>query len=222
MQRAWKFIVVLGMVLALTGLIVSPVHAAKETDPGKEPTGVKKEEKKSGPQIFTPVRLDLTLWTLVVFLLLCWVLKKYAWAPILGGLQKREGTIQSALDEAQRTRAEAQRLREDLQGQMNRAHETVRELLEEARRDSQHTKDEMMASARNEIQAERDRLRREIGSARDQALQEIWKQAGQLATQISSKVIRRELNGEDHRRLVDEALTELGQANVGWKERNVY
>ena len=74
----------------------------------------------------------------------------------------------------------------------------------------------MIAKARAEIQAERERLRREIEMARDQALQELWKQAADLATMISAKAIRRQLSAEDHRRLVDEALTELqGAAKAG-------
>jgi F-type H+-transporting ATPase subunit b len=60
---------------------------------------------------------------------------------------------------------------------------------------------------------ERERLRRDISTARDQALQEIWNQTAQLATLISAKAIRRELTDEDHRRLVDEALAELRQAS---------
>jgi F-type H+-transporting ATPase subunit b len=85
-------------------------------------------------------------------------------------------------------------------------------MMDGARRDAQQLNDEMVAKAKSEITAERDRLRREIESARDQALSEIWKQTAQLATRVSAKAIRRGLSEEDHRRLVDEALTELSGA----------
>jgi F-type H+-transporting ATPase subunit b len=173
------------------------------------------------PDLFG-LSIDLGLWTLVVFLLLLYILRKAAWQPLLQGLQKREDNIRLAAEDAQRARDEAQKLRDQLQAEMNRASEKVREILDEARRDGDQLKTKMEADARKVIQEEKDRAKRELAIARDQALQEVWSQAGTLATMISSKLIRRELTADDHHRLVDEALTELGKANVGWKERSIY
>jgi F-type H+-transporting ATPase subunit b len=158
--------------------------------------------------IFAPA-IDLGIWTLVVFLLLMFILKKFAWGPMLEGLHKRETNIRAAIDEATRTRDDAKRIQGELQKQMDNAAGRVRELLDEARKDAQQLKEDMTASARKEIQEERDRQRREIEMAKDQALQQIWQESAQLATMISSKAIRRQLTVEDHRRLVDEALGEL-------------
>jgi F-type H+-transporting ATPase subunit b len=173
-------------------------------------------EGASGVNIFDLKEWPLGAWTVVVFLVLLWVLRKYAWGPMLEGLQRREQMIRSTVEEAQRAREEAQRLRGELQAEMDRAAEKVRDLMDSARRDAQHATDDMLARARTDVQKERDRLHREIGMARDQALQEIWKQTAQLATLVSAKAIRRELNPDDHRRLVDEAIAELRQAG---KER---
>jgi F-type H+-transporting ATPase subunit b len=186
---------------------------ARAENPSGEHNGHGKEASHSAePPIFTPVRIDLGIWTLVVFLLLLFVLSKWAWGPMLEGLKRREENIRSAQEEAQRAREEAQRMREQFQAEINQANEKVRGMMDEARRDAQRASDEMLAKAKAEIQTERDRLHREIDLARDQALQQIWTQAAQLATQVSSKAIRRQLTPEDHRRLVDEALAELGQA----------
>jgi F-type H+-transporting ATPase subunit b len=68
---------------------------------------------------------------------------------------------------------------------------------------------EMQAKAATIIQADRERLRREMDIAKDQALKELWEQAAQLATLISAKAISRNLTVDDHRRLIDEALTEM-------------
>jgi F-type H+-transporting ATPase subunit b len=163
--------------------------------------------------------LDLTIWTIVVFLVLLLVLKRFAWKPMLEGLQRREASINDALENARKAREEAEKVRARYQHEIAHAHETVREILDEARRDAAHAKEEMMASARTEIQAERDRGRREIKTATDQALKELWDQSAKLATLISSKAIRRELNVDDHRRLFDEAVSELKEANVGWRDR---
>jgi len=152
---------------------------------------------------------DLGLWTVVVFVLLLFVLKKLAWTPWLEGIHRRESNIKEALSEAQNARNQAQLMRAELQKEMNSAAEKVRQIMDEARRDAQRAKDEMIVHARAEIQGERERLQREIAMARDQALQELWSQTAQLATLISSRAIRRQLTVDDHRRLVDDAIAEL-------------
>jgi F-type H+-transporting ATPase subunit b len=175
--------------------------------------GEVEELKKEREVNILAIRWDLGLWTAVVFVLLLLVLRRLAWKPMLTGLERRESNIREALEEARRSREESQRMQAQLQAQLNQAQEKVQGILEEARRRAQETTDDMVAKARNEIQIERERLRREIDLARDQALQELWSQAAQLATLISAKAIRRQLTAEDHRRLVDEAIADLRQAS---------
>ncbi|MGE3805004.1 MAG: F0F1 ATP synthase subunit B [Gemmataceae bacterium] len=153
--------------------------------------------------------LDLGIWTLLVFLLLLAVLRKWAWGPMLEGLKKREENIFNALEDAKKARADAERVRAELQAEMDKASEKVREMLEEARRDATATKEDMLAKARAEINTEKDRARREIQIAEDHALHEIWNQAVELAAAISTKTIERSLTPEDHRKFVDEALKDL-------------
>jgi F-type H+-transporting ATPase subunit b len=157
---------------------------------------------------------DLGIWTIVIFVILAIVLWKLAWGPIVGGLHKREETIRSALDEAEKARAETARLRDQLQQEMAQSQDKVRQVLDEGRRAAQRQHEEMMAQARAEIQGERDRLHREIDRARDQALQQLWAKTADLATLVASKAIRRQLTPDDNRRLVDEALVELRQTKV--------
>jgi len=168
--------------------------------------------KAERPPKILDISWDLGLWTIVVFGLLLFVLRKLAWKPWLEATQRREQNIRQALEEAQRARDEAQRLRDQLQSEMDRAAEKVRAILDGARSDAQRATEEMLGKARMEIQKERERLLREIGMARDQALQEIWNQTAQLATLVSAKAIRRQLSVDDHHRLVDEAIAELRQA----------
>jgi F-type H+-transporting ATPase subunit b len=197
MVRGWRGAAVVGLTLVL--LVGVPGLAWAEGDVEGAPEKV---------NILSP-RFDLGIWTVVVFGVLFLVLWKWAWGPMLQGLQNRERNIQGAIAEAQKAREEAQRLQEQWQQEMARAQEKVREIHDDARRRAQQNTDEMIAKARADIQAERDRLRREIETARDQALQELWKHTAQLATEISAKAIRRQLSPDDHRRLVDEALADL-------------
>lgn len=163
------------------------------------------------------VALDLGLWTVVVFVLLLIILKKYAWGPMLEGLKKREENLHAAIEEARRAREEAASLRQMIDQEKAKMGEQVREAIDEARRDAARMAEDMKAQARAEIQADRERLRREIELARDQALAQLWQQTAQLATLVSAKVIHRQLDGDDHRRLVEEALAELKQAGQEWQ-----
>jgi F-type H+-transporting ATPase subunit b len=163
---------------------------------------------------------DTAIWTIVVFGLLFVVLRyvtlpgmpKPAFVMMLEGLRRREEAIQGALDEARKAREDAQVLRGQLQEEMNQAQEKVRALMDEARRDGEKLKADLAAEGHKAIQAEKDRVHREMELEKDKALQYLWNQTAQLATLVSSKAIRRQLSPDDHRALVEEALAELGQA----------
>jgi F-type H+-transporting ATPase subunit b len=170
-----------------------------------------KLQKSKPPDVFGKA-LDLGIWTLVVFLVLLWVLARFAWKPLLQGLEHRESTIRSELEQAQHERQEAQALNERWKDEMAKAQDQVRGLLDEARRNGQHAAEELLNKAKADAQAERERGRREISLATDQALQQIAAQTANLAALVSSKALRREMTPDDHRRLVDEALAELNQA----------
>ncbi len=220
MRVGWFLGLVLAFVVAAAALAPAAAQAREEPTPHAGAAASHEGHAPAQERNIFEYALDLTVWTIVVFLVLLWVLRRFAWGPMLEGLQRREHNIRSALEEAQRAREEAERVRGQLQAEMDRAADTVREMMDRARKDAQRSADELVARARGEIQTERDRLRREIDTARDQALQEIWRQAADLATHISSKAIRRQLSADDHRRLVDEALAELSQA--GNSRRKVY
>ena len=160
------------------------------------------------PSIVDP-RFDLTIWSIVIFLILFVVLKKYAWTPILEGLTKREKSIEDAIEEAKKARVEMAQHKADFERQLAEANQQIPRLMDEARRAADQLREEMRANANAEIQEERQRLRRDIEVAKDQALQDIWNQAANLATLISAQVIGRSLSGDDHRRLVDDALKEI-------------
>ena len=160
------------------------------------------------PAIFKPA-LDLTIWTIVVFLLLLAVLYAFAWKPMMQGLQKRESDIHSAVEDARTAREEAQRLRQEVQAERAKIEQSRRETILKAEADAQRRADEIVAAAEAKMKAERDRALRELETAKDQALQELWRQTANLASVVSTKAIRRSLTPDDHRRFVDEALAEL-------------
>jgi F-type H+-transporting ATPase subunit b len=194
-----------------------PAAAGHQADAAHKPAG---GSHGSGERDVFEVRGDLGIWTLVVFLGLFFLLRKYAWGPILQGLHQREANIKGAIAEAETLRAESAKLKDQLAAEMAKASDKVREIMEEARRDAQHLTEDMIGKARAEIQAERERLQRELRMAQDAALKELWDQAANLAALISSKAIRRELTPADHSKLLDEALAEFGKQGKQYVENN--
>jgi F-type H+-transporting ATPase subunit b len=171
---------------------------------------------EKGPFDEAPNRiLDLAIWTVVVFLVLLWVLGKFAWKPLLEGLQKREENIRGALADAQAARDQAKAIQTDLQRQLAAANEQVRAILDEGRKAAQELRESEMAKTVAEIQAERDRLHREIEMQTNQALQRIWAQAAELATLASAKALGHGITEPGHRKLIDEALADIRASGGG-------
>lgn len=155
------------------------------------------------------IMTDTAIWTVIIFFAMIFVLRAKAWNPILEGLQKREETIRTSLEEAKKTRDEMAAMQAAMQKELAEAHHRIPIMMEEARKKAEALAEQMRAKAAADIQAERDRLRHEVEIAKDQAIKQMWEQAAQLASLISAKVVGRALNYDDHRRLLDEGLREM-------------
>jgi F-type H+-transporting ATPase subunit b len=147
--------------------------------------------------------------TLIVFVALLAILYFAAWGPIMKGLAKREEMISSARDEAVKAKASAEEAQKKLTAEFAAAQDKIRAMMDEARRDADALKATEKAVGIKEAQAERERAKREIEVAKDQAIAELHTQAVKLAALISSKAVKRSVTEADHLRLVDEALAEL-------------
>ncbi len=158
------------------------------------------------------VRYDTGLWSVVVFAALFLILYFKAWPAVLEGLQKREETIRTSLEEAKKTREAMEKLRADFQKELAEAHQQIPKLMEDARKKGDELAAQKLADAAAKIQADQDRFRHEMEIAKDAAIKQLWEQAAQLATLISAKAIGRSLTEEDHRRLLDEGLQEIGRS----------
>jgi F-type H+-transporting ATPase subunit b len=159
-----------------------------------------------------PARWDLTVYTLIVFVLLFLFLSKFAWPSIQEGLVNRENAIAAARDEVQKALRDAEELRAKLAADMAAAQDKIRGLIEEARRDADALRQKEREAGVKDAQEERERAKREIVAAKDAALKEIYDSSVNLATAMSAKTIARQITADDHRRLLDESLAELSAA----------
>ena len=162
----------------------------------------------SGPSLEDPSELkwDLAIWTTVVFLLLLAVLWKFAWGPIAAALDQREQGIHDQIAAAERANEEAKQNLANYEKKLAEASNEVREMIEEARRDADHTKQEIVAQAKSESAAERDRALREIETAKSGALKELAETSANLAVDLAGKIIQTKLNPADHSELIRKAI----------------
>jgi F-type H+-transporting ATPase subunit b len=149
---------------------------------------------------------DLALWTLGVFVVLLAVLWKFAWGPILAGLEKREHAIAHEIADAKHQHEEADALVAKYEARLATAGEEVRALLDEGRRDAEQAKQGILAEAKSAAEAERLRALRDIESATDGALRSLAERSAQLAVELAGKIVQRNLTTADHARLLDEAV----------------
>ena len=153
---------------------------------------------------------DLAVWSFAVFLGLFGLLTKFAWKPIMEGLEKREQGIADTIAATQAANEDAKRMLASYERRLAEATDEVRGMLDEARRDADATRQTIVAEARKAAEDEKTRARYEIGLAKDEALAAIADRAGDLAVEVAGKFLREKLGRDDQARLVRDSVTSLG------------
>ncbi len=151
------------------------------------------------------------IWTLVIFGVVLWVLGKYAWGPMIDALQKREQFIRESLEQAKHDRDDAEARLKEYNEKLTVARAEATEIVGEGRRDAEVVKQRVEEEARQAAEDMVARAKREIDLAKQTAIKELYTNSARLATDIASRIVRRELTVEDHERLLQESLDELGE-----------
>jgi len=152
------------------------------------------------------------LWTVVIFVLVLVVLGKFAWGPILKGLQARESYILESLEKAKKERDEADARMKLYEDKLAQARTEVTAMVDEGRRDAEVVKRKILEEARQEAEKERERTKREIQLATDTATKQLYALSAKMATDLAGIIIRKELTPQDHERLIAESIQELSSA----------
>jgi F-type H+-transporting ATPase subunit b len=146
-------------------------------------------------QLLTP-SFGLLIWTLLAFLIVFFILRKFAWPAIVGGLKKREETIAESLATAERVRGEMALLKNENEALLATAREERAKLLKEAR----ETKDRIINEAKEQAKTEANKIimdaKATINAQKMAALTEVKNQVGKLVIEVSEKVLRKELSNK--------------------------
>ena len=148
----------------------------------------------------------LMIWTIVCFLVVLFVLRRYAFGPIQQMIDARRERIEQAIAEADNARAEARNLLEEHRKLIGQAKAESEEILAEARRVADAQRERVRVETDEDRQRRLEETTRQIEQATTQALGQIRDEVGKLSLLAAEKVTRKTLNEADQKRLIDEAL----------------
>ena len=160
------------------------------------------------------VEPGLFIWTILVFVVLLTLLKKFAWGPLLAALEERQEGIRKSLDDAAQARKELEQVQSDAEAILVKARAEADSILSETRSDAAKIRDDLRQQAQNEAQSIVQNAERQIQLETDRAVLQIREEAVELSLSIASKLIRRNLTKEDNQALIDEALQQVESRQV--------
>ena len=170
------------------------------------------EAAQEKPRGLLDPHAGLMFWTLLIFVALWLLLRKYAFPPIFAAVEAREKALEDAIAAAKRDREEATKLLEEHRRQIDAARADAQRLIAEGAKAGEKIRTEMIEEARHQQQEILDRARQEIGAERDRAIAELRREAVDLAIKGASKVIERNLDDETNRKIVEQFLGDLQKA----------
>jgi F-type H+-transporting ATPase subunit b len=171
-------------------------------------------EDKSSNFLVSP-DVGLMLWTLLVFFVTLFLLRKYAFPPIKEALEKRQHLIEESIDSAQRTRDEAEQILAEYRERLKEARAQAEDIVARARKSGEAAERQSLEHAKELREEQLEQARRDIQAETQRALQEIRKEVADLTVAATERVTRKTLNEDDQRRLVEEALSELDFTALG-------
>ncbi len=158
-------------------------------------------------------KLGMMIWTLIAFLIVFFILAKYAWKPIVGSLQERQNNIDDAILSAEKVRKEMSELKSENEELLAKAREERSQMM----RDAKETRDGIIAEAREQAKEEMNKIVADAQAVIHQqkmaAITDLKNQIGNLVLEVSEKVIRRELTNQGEQEKYINELTQNVELN---------
>jgi F-type H+-transporting ATPase subunit b len=153
--------------------------------------------------------VGLMIWTLLAFGITLYLLNKLAFPRIAEALDRRRVAIEESIDSAQRAKREADELLEEYRARLREAREQADDIVTRARKAGENLKDETKAEASKQREEMLAAARRDIEHETRRALDELRREVADLTVAATEKITRKSLDEDDHRRLIEEALSEV-------------
>ncbi|MFI5310501.1 MAG: F0F1 ATP synthase subunit B [Gemmatimonadales bacterium] len=172
------------------------------------PSAVIAQEAESKPSLLA-LQSGLMFWTLVVFLVLLFILSKFAFGPITAAVRSREQALEDAIAAAKKDRDDAAKLLEEHRRAIEAARGEGQRFIAEGRAAAEAMRGEMLEQTRQQQQDLLDRARKDIDAEKVKAIAELRREAVDLAIAGASRVIEKNLDDAGNRALVESYLATL-------------
>ncbi len=173
----------------------------------------------SGSFLISP-NVGLMIWTIVVFLISLFILRKWVFPLIGEALDKRAKTIEGEIDAAAELRQEADKVLDEYRERLKEARAQSEEIVQRARQTAESHEHESRDRGKEILEEAAKRAERDIDAASKRALDDIRREVADLTIMATEKVVRKTLDDSDQRRLVEEALSELDLSGLSQGAQN--
>jgi F-type H+-transporting ATPase subunit b len=171
--------------------------------------GVVLAAEDSGGSFLVSPALGLMIWTLVLFGITMWVLRRYAFPRIQEALDKRANAIRENIEAAERQRKEADELLAEYRKRLTEAREQADDIIVRARKAAEAARAEALEEGKSRREELVAAARRDIEAETRRSLERIRNEVADLTVVATEKLTRKSLDDADHKRLVEEALKEV-------------
>ena len=164
--------------------------------------------------------MDLTISTIIgdfilvagSFLLLIFLVKKYAWGNITSVLDERAEKISSDIDGAEEARKKAEELASKREAELAGSRTEAKTIIENAKETAEKSKSDILAEAKLEAGRLKEKANQEIAQNKAEALQSVKGEVADLTVSLAGKIISQNLDGHAHKELIDQYIDQLGEA----------
>ncbi|WFB37212.1 F0F1 ATP synthase subunit B [Kiritimatiellota bacterium B12222] len=157
----------------------------------------------------SPVNAAMFFWFLTIFVVAALILKKYAFGPILDGLDKREEEIEQSLENADRLERELATLEETVTSKLDETEEQVRGMIDSGREAAREAGKVIESKAKEEAQILRENANRDILSAQGKAENTLRAHSAEVAVEMANKLLRQQMDDKGRKALADQLIAEM-------------
>jgi F-type H+-transporting ATPase subunit b len=168
-------------------------------------------ETEGGGGGLLSVNGGLAFWTVLTFLLLLFLLSKFAWKPILSSLKQREDAIKDSLDQAEKAKDEAKQILAENQNSLAKAEEESKKIIEQSRVFAENLKEQLLKDSKEQAQKLVSDATSEIERKKNAAFDELKNQIADISIQAAEKILKENLDADKNKKLVDKYISDISK-----------
>jgi F-type H+-transporting ATPase subunit b len=159
-----------------------------------------------------PIHIDMTLVAqLLSFLLLVYILARFAWNPLMNMMEQRRNQIEANIAQAEKERQQAEQIKREYQEEMRKARQEAQEVIAKATKLSEERAAEILASAHEEAEKIKKAALVDIERERDRAIAQVQAQVADLSVAVAEKIIRKNLDVKGQEAMIEQFIQEVGE-----------